>query len=155
MPFLFPLGTSMTFVKACLSRFISFHRERELFMDKINLQQKFTLFSDYWNPKIVGEVNQFEVKIVKVKGEFVWHHHDQEDELFFVVKGRLLMQVREESENQRDIWVEEGELIIIPHGVEHRPVAEEETHLMLLEPTTTANTGNVQSERTVLHVQRL
>ncbi|HEX6479161.1 MAG TPA: cupin domain-containing protein [Ktedonobacteraceae bacterium] len=124
-------------------------------MEKINLQQKFTLFSDYWNPKIVGEVNQFEVKIVKVKGEFVWHHHDQEDELFFVVKGRLLMQVREESKNQQDIWVEEGELIIIPHGVEHRPVAEEETHLMLLEPTTTVNTGTIQSERTVLDVERL
>jgi mannose-6-phosphate isomerase-like protein (cupin superfamily) len=124
-------------------------------MEKINLQQKFTLFSDYWNPKIVGEVNQFEVKIVKVKGEFVWHHHDQEDELFFVVKGRLLMQVREEFENQRDIWVEEGELIVIPHGVEHRPVAEEETHLMLLEPTTTVNTGTIHSERTVLHVERL
>jgi mannose-6-phosphate isomerase-like protein (cupin superfamily) len=124
-------------------------------MEKINLQQKFTLFSDYWNPKIVGEVNQFGVKIVKVKGEFVWHHHDEEDELFFVVKGRLLMQVREESGEQRDIWVEEGELIIIPHGVEHRPVAEEETHLMLLEPTTTVNTGTVQNERTVLDVEHL
>ena len=124
-------------------------------MEKINLMQKFTLFSDYWNPKIVGELNQFAVKIVKVKGEFVWHHHDQEDELFFVVKGRLLMQVREESESQRNIWVEEGELIIIPHGVEHRPVAEEETHLMLLEPTTTVNTGNAQSDRTVLHMQHL
>ena len=124
-------------------------------MEKINLMQKFTLFSDYWSPKIVGELNQFAVKIVKVKGEFVWHHHDLEDELFFVVKGRLLMQVREEFESQRNIWVEEGELIIIPHGVEHRPVAEEETHLMLLEPTTTVNTGNAQSDRTVLHVQHL
>lgn len=124
-------------------------------MEKINLSQKFSLFSDYWNPKVIGELNQFAVKIVKIKGEFVWHHHDQEDELFFVVKGRLLMQVREEPEIQRNIWVEEGELVIIPHGVEHRPVAEEETHLMLLEPTTTVNTGNVQSERTVLHVQHL
>jgi mannose-6-phosphate isomerase-like protein (cupin superfamily) len=124
-------------------------------MEKINLQQKFALFSDYWSPKVIGELNQFAVKIVKVKGEFVWHHHDQEDELFFVVKGRLLMQVREEPEHQRNIWVEEGELIIIPHGIEHRPVAEEETHLMLLEPTTTVNTGNVESERTVLHVEHL
>ena len=90
-----------------------------------------------------------------MKGEFVWHHHDQEDELFFVVKGRLLMQVREESENQRDIWIEEGEMIIIPHGIEHRPVAEEETHLVLLEPTTTVNTGTIRSERTVLHVEHL
>ena len=87
--------------------------------------------------------------------EFLWHYHDVEDELFFVVKGRLLMQVREEPESQRNIWVEEGELIIIPHGIEHRPVAEEETHLMLLEPTTTVNTGNAQSDRTVLHVQHL
>ncbi len=124
-------------------------------MEKVNLPQKFALFSDYRNPKIVGEVNQFAVKIVKVKGEFVWHHHDQEDELFFVVKGRLLMQVREESGSQRDIWIEEGELIIIPHGIEHRPVAEEEAHLMLLEPTTTVNTGTFESERTVLHVERV
>jgi mannose-6-phosphate isomerase-like protein (cupin superfamily) len=124
-------------------------------MEKINLEQKFTLFSEHWSPKIVGELNNFAVKIVKVQGEFIWHHHDVEDELFFVVKGRLLMQVREAPESQRNIWVEEGELIIIPHGVEHRPVAEEETHVMLLEPTTTANTGNVASERTVLQVERL
>jgi mannose-6-phosphate isomerase-like protein (cupin superfamily) len=124
-------------------------------MEKINLNQKFTLFSEHWSPKIVGELNNFAVKIVKVQGEFIWHHHDVEDELFFVVKGRLLMQVREAPESQRNIWVEEGELIIIPHGVEHRPVAEEETHVMLLEPTTTANTGNVASERTVLQVERL
>jgi mannose-6-phosphate isomerase-like protein (cupin superfamily) len=124
-------------------------------VEKINLKQKFALFSDHWTPRIVGEVNQFAAKIVKIKGEFVWHHHDQEDELFFVVKGRLLMQVREAPEKQRDIWVEEGEIIIIPHGVEHRPVAEVETHLMLLEPTTLVNTGNVQNERTVLHVEHL
>ena len=124
-------------------------------MEKINLQQKFARFSEHWSPKMVGELNNFAVKIVKAQGEFVWHHHDVEDELFLVVKGRLLMQVRETPESQRDIWVEEGELIIIPHGVEHRPVAEEETHLMLLEPTTTVNTGNVASERTVLHVERL
>jgi mannose-6-phosphate isomerase-like protein (cupin superfamily) len=124
-------------------------------VEKINLQDKFALFSDHWSPKMIGELNDFAVKIVKVKGEFVWHHHDVEDELFFVVKGRLLMQVREESGGQRDIWVEEGEMIIIPHGVEHRPVAEEETQLMLLEPNTTVNTGNVESERTVLHVERL
>jgi mannose-6-phosphate isomerase-like protein (cupin superfamily) len=124
-------------------------------MEKINLPQKFARVSEYWSPKMVGELNNFAVKIVKVQGEFVWHHHDVEDELFLVVKGRLLMQVRETPESQRDIWVEEGELIIIPHGIEHHPVAEEETHLMLLEPTTTVNTGNVASERTVLHVERL
>jgi mannose-6-phosphate isomerase-like protein (cupin superfamily) len=129
-------------------------KERRM-MEKINLEQKFARFSEHWSPKMVGELNNFAVKIVKVQGEFVWHHHDVEDELFFVIKGRLLMQVRETPESQSDIWVEEGELIIIPHGVEHRPVAEEETHLMLLEPTTTVNTGNVASERTVVHVEGL
>jgi len=124
-------------------------------VDKINLPQKFAQFSDYWSPKVIGALNQFAVKIVKVQGEFVWHHHDQEDELFFVVKGRLLLQVQETPEHQQDIWVEEGEFIIIPHGVEHRPVAEEETHLMLLEPATTVNTGNVQGERTVLDLEHL
>jgi mannose-6-phosphate isomerase-like protein (cupin superfamily) len=124
-------------------------------LDKINLQQKFALFSDHWNPKMIGELNQFAVKIVKAQGEFVWHHHEQEDELFFVVKGRLLMQIREAPESQRDIWVEEGEFIIIPHGMEHRPVAEEEVHLMLLEPLTTVNTGNIQSEMTVTNLEHL
>ncbi|QBD81814.1 cupin domain-containing protein [Ktedonosporobacter rubrisoli] len=124
-------------------------------MDKVNLQQKFALFSEYWNPKQVGTVNQFAVKVVKLKGEFVWHHHEQEDELFLVVKGRLLMQVREVPEQQRDIWVEEGEFIIVPHGVEHRPVAEEEAHIMLFEPATTLNTGNVEDERTVHKVEQL
>ena len=104
---------------------------------------------------MIGELNQFAVKVVKAKGEFVWHHHDHEDELFFVVKGRLLMQIREAPESQRDIWVEEGELIIIPHGMEHRPVAEEEVHLMLLEPITTVNTGNIESERTVTQLEHL
>src|SRR5579884_2852915 len=114
-------------------------------MEKVNLQQKFALFSDHWQPKMIGELNDFAVKIVKVKGEFVWHHHDVEDELFFVVKGRLLMQVREESGGQQDIWVEEGEMIIIPHGVEHRPEAEEETQLMLLQPKPPVNTSQVKS----------
>jgi mannose-6-phosphate isomerase-like protein (cupin superfamily) len=124
-------------------------------METINLKQKFGLFSEYWSPKVVGELNDFAVKIVKVKGEFVWHHHDEEDELFLVVKGRLLIQVREGAESERDIRVEEGEFVIIPHGVEHRPVAEEETHVVLLEPKTVINTGNVQNERTVLLPERL
>jgi mannose-6-phosphate isomerase-like protein (cupin superfamily) len=124
-------------------------------MEKINLPQKFAGFSEHWQPKLIGELNTFGVKLVKVQGEFVWHHHEVEDELFFVVKGRLLMQIRETPERQRDIWVEEGELIIVPHGVEHRPVAPEETQVMLLEPLTTVNTGNVVSERTVLNVERL
>jgi mannose-6-phosphate isomerase-like protein (cupin superfamily) len=124
-------------------------------MEKINLQQKFAHFSEHWQPKIVGELNDFAVKIVKVQGEFVWHHHDVEDELFLVIKGRLLMQVRETPEQQRDIWVEEGECIIVLHGIAHCPVADEETHILLLEPLTTLNTGNVISERTVQHVERL
>ncbi len=124
-------------------------------MDKITLSQKFALFNDYWSPKVIGELNQFAVKIVKVKGEFVWHHHEVEDELFLVVKGRLLMQTREGPEGERNVWLEEGELIIIPHGVEHRPVAEEEAQLLLLEPRTTLNTGNIESERTVLELEHL
>jgi mannose-6-phosphate isomerase-like protein (cupin superfamily) len=124
-------------------------------MEKVNLQQKFALFSDQWHPRVIGELNDFAVKIVKVQGEFVWHHHDVEDELFFVVKGRLLMQVREESGVQRNIPVEEGELIIIPHGIEHCPLAEEETYLMLLEPNTTVNTGNIQNNRTVVKLEHV
>jgi mannose-6-phosphate isomerase-like protein (cupin superfamily) len=124
-------------------------------LDKINLQQKFALFSEHWSPKMIGEINQFGVKIVKAKGEFVWHHHEQEDELFFVVKGRLLMQIREAPESQRDIRVEEGELIIIPHGLEHRPVAEGEVHLMLLEPMTTVNTGNIENNLTITQLEHI
>jgi mannose-6-phosphate isomerase-like protein (cupin superfamily) len=111
--------------------------------DVVNLAQKFTLFSDHWKPKIVGEVNDSYIKLVKVKGEFVWHHHDVEDELFLVVKGRLVMRLRD-----GDVTVNEGEFIIVPHGVEHCPVAEEEVELLLLEPRTTVNTGSAGGERT-------
>lgn len=110
----------------------------------INLAHKLSLFSDHWHPRIVGELNDSHVKLVKVKGEFVWHHHEQEDELFLVIKGRLCMKLRD-----GDQWINEGEFIIIPKGVEHCPVAEEETHLLLLEPKPTLNTGNVENERTV------
>jgi mannose-6-phosphate isomerase-like protein (cupin superfamily) len=112
--------------------------------DVINLAQKFALFSELWSPRIVSELNDSYVKLAKVQGEFVWHHHDHEDELFLVVKGRLLMQLRD-----GDRWVEEGELIIIPRGVEHRPVAPDECYILLLEPKSTRNTGNVENERTV------
>jgi mannose-6-phosphate isomerase-like protein (cupin superfamily) len=112
-------------------------------IEKVNLTEKFSRFEEHWRPRIVGELNDSHVKLVKVQGEFLWHHHEAEDELFLVVKGRLLMQLRD-----RDLWIEEGEFVIIPRGVEHRPVAEEETHIVLLEPKTTVNTGNVQSERT-------
>ena len=110
--------------------------------DKVSLVEKLGLFQDYWSPKIVGELNDSFVKLVKLKGEFVWHHHETEDELFLVLKGSLLMKLRD-----RDIRVEEGEFVIIPRGVEHLPVAEEEVHVLLLEPKSTLNTGNVVNER--------
>ena len=113
-------------------------------MEKINLSEKFSLFDEYWSPKIVGELNGQFVKLVKLKGEFVWHHHQAEDELFLVVRGRLVIQLRD-----KDVILEEGEFLIVPRGVEHKPVAEEETLVLLFEPKTTLNTGNVQDERTV------
>ena len=113
-------------------------------MNTINLAQKFSLIQEYWSPRIAGELNDSYVKLVKLKGEFVWHHHDAEDELFLVMKGRLRMKLRD-----GDRWVNEGEFLIIPKGIEHCPVAEEEVHVLLLEPKSTVNTGNVRSERTV------
>lgn len=119
-------------------------------MQKVNLQEKFSLFHDYWSPKIAGEINDSHVKLVKLKGEFVWHHHDHEDEMFLVVKGKLLIKFRD-----RDVWLDEGEFIIVPKGVEHMPVAEEEVHVLLLEPKTTLNTGNQVNERTVSDLQTI
>ncbi|RNB78411.1 cupin domain-containing protein [Brevibacillus panacihumi] len=113
-------------------------------MEKVNLKQKFSLFHEHWSPRIAGEINDSYVKLAKFKGEFVWHHHEHEDELFLVVKGRLLIKFRD-----RDVWLEEGEFLIVPKGVEHMPVAEEEAHVLLLEPKTTLNTGNQVNERTV------
>jgi mannose-6-phosphate isomerase-like protein (cupin superfamily) len=112
-------------------------------MEKINLAAKFHLFQDYWSPKIVGELNDSYLKLVKLKGEFMWHHHEVEDELFLVVKGKLQIQMRD-----GDIYLDEGEFVIIPHGVEHCPIAEEETWVILLEPKSTINTGTIQNERT-------
>ena len=103
-----------------------------------------------WSPKIVGEVNESYVKAVKLRGEFVWHHHHQEDEMFLVIKGRLRMKFRDHEE-----MVNPGEFIIIPRGVEHLPVAEEETHILLFEPKSTLNTGNLMNERTVAELERL
>jgi len=113
-------------------------------MDKVNLAEKFARFDDHWSPKVIGELNDSYVKAVKVKGEFVWHHHEHEDELFLVVKGRLLIRLRD-----REVWLEPGEFFIVPKGVEHMPVAPEEVHVVLLEPKTTLTTGNVRNERTV------
>ena len=119
-------------------------------MDKVNLAEKFSLFKEHWSPKILGEVNDCYVKAVKFKGEFLWHQHENEDELFLVVRGTLRMKLRD-----REVRVGEGEFIVIPRGVEHLPVADEEVHLLLLEPASTLNTGNVQNERTVAELERL
>lgn len=119
-------------------------------IDKVSLSEKFKLFDDHWSPKIAGELNDSYVKLVKLKGEFVWHQHEAEDELFLVVKGRLTIRLRE-----RDIHLEEGEFVVVPRGVEHLPVAEEEAHVLLLEPKTTVNTGNVTSDRTVAELRRI
>lgn len=119
-------------------------------INKANLLEKFSQFSEQWSPRIAGEVNDAYVKLVKFKGEFVWHHHEREDELFLVVKGSFTMKLRE-----RDIQVGEGEFIIIPRGVEHKPVAEEECHVLLLEPKSTLNTGNVRNERTLPQLDRI
>lgn len=118
-------------------------------MEPINLAQKFSLFSDHWSPKIIAEVNDFYVKVVKLKGEFVWHQHENEDELFLVVKGTLLIKLRD-----RDLWLHEGELAVIPRGVEHLPIADDEAQVLLLEPKATVNTGDAVSERTVTDTPR-
>jgi mannose-6-phosphate isomerase-like protein (cupin superfamily) len=112
-------------------------------MEKVNLQQKLSLFSEFWSPKIVGELNGQHVKLVKLKGEFVWHQHEFEDELFFVIKGSLKMEYRHQT-----ILIHENEFLIVPRGVEHRPVADEEVWVMLFEPATTLNTGDVENDRT-------
>lgn len=112
-------------------------------MEKVNIQQKLSLFSDHWSPKIVGELNGQHVKLVKFQGEFVWHKHDNEDELFYVVKGRFNMEYRDKV-----ITVNENEFLIVPKGVEHRPVATEEVSVMLFEPATTLNTGDAVSDLT-------
>ena len=119
-------------------------------MEKVNLAQKFSLFEEHWSPKIVGEINDSYVKLVKFKGEFVWHHHETEDEMFLVVKGNLVIKLRD-----GDIQLKEGEFLIIPHGVEHMPVAEEEVHVLLLEPKSTLNTGNLKNDRTLETLQRI
>jgi mannose-6-phosphate isomerase-like protein (cupin superfamily) len=121
-----------------------------LAMQKVNLVEKLAMFSEHWKPKIVGELNAQQVKLVKFLGPFVWHHHDNEDEMFLVVKGRFRMEFRD-----RHVWLEAGEFLIVPRGVEHRPVADEEAHVLLFEPASTLNTGNVQNERTVPRPERI
>lgn len=118
--------------------------------EKVNLHHKLALFKEHWNPRIVGEINGQHVKLVKLLGEFVWYHHDEEDELFLVVEGRFGMDFREER-----VGVEEGEFIVVPRGVEYRTVAEKEAHVLLFEPASTLNTGNVQDELTVEELERI
>jgi len=119
-------------------------------MEKINLAQKLALFQEYWSPKVVGEVNDLDVKLAKLKGAFIWHRHASEDELFFVVKGRLTIRFRD-----RDVELTEGEMLIVPRGVEHLPVADEEAHVLLVEPRSTVNTGEERNERTVERPERI
>lgn len=119
-------------------------------MEKINLAEKLALIQDHWNPRVVAELNGQQVKLVKLKGTFVWHHHELEDELFLVVNGQLRMDFRE-----GEVWLEPGEMIVVPRGVEHRPYADEEVEVLLFEPASTLNTGNVRNERTVEHLERV
>jgi mannose-6-phosphate isomerase-like protein (cupin superfamily) len=119
-------------------------------MEKIKIREKLELFSEYWSPKIIGEVNESYVKIAKFKGDFVWHSHQHEDEMFYVLKGLLTIKFRD-----KDVPLQEGECIIIPKGIEHMPVADEEVHVMLIEPKATLNTGNVVNDRTVENPEML
>ncbi len=123
-------------------------------MDKVNLAEKFSRFDDCWSPKIVGELNDSYVKLVKLKGEFVWHHHEREDELFLVTRGTLRMKLRGED-GEREVVMRAGEFLIVPHGTEHLPIADEGVEVLLLEPKTTLNTGNLRNERTVEQLDRL
>jgi mannose-6-phosphate isomerase-like protein (cupin superfamily) len=119
-------------------------------MDKVNISEKFNQFHDYYNPRIVGELNGQHVKATKLKGEFIWHHHDQEDELFLVIKGKLKMELRDKI-----VEINEGEFLIVPRGVEHKPVAEEEVHILLFEPASTLNTGNIENEKTRKQLEKI
>src|SRR5687767_2569267 len=119
-------------------------------MEKVNIRQKLSQFADYWNPRIIGELNGQQVKAVKLKGEFIWHHHDHEDELFLVIKGKLKMELRDKI-----VEINEGEFLIVPRGVEHKPVAEEEVHILLFEPASTLNTGNIENEKTRKQLEKI
>jgi mannose-6-phosphate isomerase-like protein (cupin superfamily) len=119
-------------------------------MEKVNLAEKFEQIKEYWKPHIAAELNGQYVKFGKLKGEFVWHRHEKEDEMFLVVKGRFRMEFRD-----KHMWIEEGEFIVVPRGVEHRPVAEDEAHVLLFEPASTLNTGNVRDDRTLEKLDRI
>jgi mannose-6-phosphate isomerase-like protein (cupin superfamily) len=122
----------------------------ESMLDKINLAEKFARITEYWKPYIAGELNGQLVKLDKLKGEFVWHHHENEDEMFLVVKGRFRIEFRDKT-----VWLEEGEFIVVPRGVEHKPVADEEAWIVLFEPASTLNTGNVDNEFTLRELEKV
>jgi len=124
-------------------------------MLKVNLAEKFSRIPEFYKPHIAGELNGQMVKLVKANTGFLWHHHDHEDELFLVVKGRFRMEYRDQNSREHQEWIEPGEFIIIPRGMEHRPVAEEECWILLFEPASTLNTGNVVNERTQQELQRV
>ncbi|MDN4166681.1 cupin domain-containing protein [Cytophagales bacterium LB-30] len=119
-------------------------------MEVINIQEKFTRVEGYWNPHIVAELNGQQVKLARLKGEFVWHHHETEDELFYVLKGTLRMAFRD-----KEVSIGPGECIVVPRGVEHKPIADEEVEIMLFEPASTVNTGNLENERTRTNLQKI
>jgi mannose-6-phosphate isomerase-like protein (cupin superfamily) len=119
-------------------------------MEKVNIAEKLSRFSDHWNPRIIGELNGQQVKAAKLKGEFFFHQHEQEDEMFLIVKGTLKMEFRDHTE-----ILKPGEFIIVPRGVEHKPVADEEVELLLFEPASTLNTGNIENERTKKHLEKI
>ena len=119
-------------------------------MEKINIAEKFSRIHEFWKPYIAAELNDQLIKLDKLKGEFVWHHHEQEDEMFLVVKGRLRIEFREKT-----VYLEQGEFIVVPRGVDHRPVADEEAWIVLFEPASTLNTGNVVNERTLPELERV
>jgi mannose-6-phosphate isomerase-like protein (cupin superfamily) len=119
-------------------------------MEKVNIKEKLSLVKEHWHPHIIGELNGQEVKAVKLSGEFIWHHHEHEDELFLVVKGKLKMEFRDKV-----VEINEGEFIVVPHGVEHKPVADEEVHILLFEPASTLNTGNIENERTQKQLKKI
>ena len=116
----------------------------------VNIEDKLSLFSEHWSPKIIGDLDGFHIKIAKLQGEFLWHSHENEDELFLVIKGSLTIKLRE-----RDLTIREGEFVVIPQGVEHKPVATEEVHVVLIEPKSTVNTGDAGGERTVARLERI
>jgi len=124
-------------------------------MEKVNIAEEFARITEFWKPYVAAELNGQMVKLDKLKGEFVWHHHENEDELFLVVKGRFRMDYRDDDFLEQHKWIEEGEFIVMPRGIEHRPVAEEECWILLFEPASTLNTGNVVNDRTLAELERV